>query len=303
MIVCFDIGGSAIKSARAFAPDDIQPFARVPTPLDDFDAFVAALRQLIAEAGTASGSGIAISITGVVDPDTGRIKCANIPCIDGRELAAELGRHLGRPVLIANDADCFTLAEATTGAGRGHRVVFGAILGTGVGGGIVIDGKLLTGAGGFAGEWGHAPVASTIAGNPPIAIPRYPCGCGLAGCVDTIGAARGIERLHQHLHGKALSSTDIIRSWEEGDAAGDRTVDCFVDLVASPLALVLNVVGASIVPVGGGLSNSARLIERLDMAVRQRILRNAPSPIVVPGQCRIEPGLIGAGILGLGEFA
>lgn len=303
MIVCFDIGGSAIKSAQAFAPDDIRPAGRVPTPLDDFDAFVAALEGPLAAAGAEPGRGIAISVTGVVDNETGRIKCANIPCIDGRTLSADLEARLGRPVLIANDADCFALAEAGAGAGRGHRIVFGAILGTGVGGGLVIDGRILSGAGGFAGEWGHAPIAATTAGTPPVTIPLYPCGCGLAGCLDTVGAARGIERLHQHLHGVDRSSTEIVAAWEQGDTAAERTVDCFTDLVASPLALVVNVVGASIVPVGGGLSNSPALIARLDTLVRQRILRKTNAPLVVPGQCRVEPGLIGAGILGLTEFA
>jgi len=300
MIVCFDIGGSAIKWAEAHAPDDIRPVGRVPTPLDDFDAFVAALEHALA--ATRAAKGIAISVTGVVDSDTGRIKCANIPSIDGRTLAADLEARLDRPVLIANDADCFALAEAGAGAGRGHRIVFGAILGTGVGGGLVIDGHILEGAGGFAGEWGHAPIAATMAGTPPVAIPRYPCGCGLAGCLDTVGAARGIERLHHHLHGASLASTEIIAAWEGGDAAAERTVDCFTDLVASPLALVINVVGAAIVPVGGGLSNSPALVARLDTLVRARILRKTTAPLVVPGQCRVEPGLIGAGILGLTEL-
>jgi len=303
MILCFDIGGSAIKAATAHAADDIRPFARIATPLHDFDAFTGALASLIAQAGAPAGSGIAISITGVVDPADNSIKCANIPCIDGRLLSDELAERLGRPVLVANDADCFALAEAGAGAGRGHRVVFGAILGTGVGGGIVIDGKLLTGAGGFAGEWGHGPVAATMAGTPPVAIPHYACGCGQIGCVDTIGAARGLERLHLHLHGVALPSTGIIAAWEADDAKAERTVDCYVDLVASPLALVLNVIGADIVPTGGGIANSHRLLARLDIAVRQRILRKTAAPIVVPAQCLVEPGLIGAGVLALGEFA
>jgi len=303
MIVCFDIGGSAIKAGTAYAPGDIRPFARVSTPLSDFSAFVGAIEALIGQSGALPGSGIAISVTGVIDPATGRIKCANIPCIDGRTLAADLEQRLRCPVLIANDADCFALAEAGAGAGRGHRIVFGAILGTGVGGGLVIDGKLLAGAGGFAGEWGHGPVAATRAGNPPVDIPLFPCGCGQVGCLDTVGAARGIERLHSHLHGTDLASTAIISAWEKGDIDAERTVDCYVDLVAGPLALVLNVIGADIVPTGGGLANSHRLLARLDAAVRGRTLRAAPDPIVVPAQCLVEPGLIGAGILGLGEFA
>lgn len=302
MIYCFDIGGSAIKGGQAVGMDDIRPLPKIATPLDDFSAFAAALAGVIAAAGTAA-SGVAISITGVVDPDTNRIKCANIPCIDGRDLAADLGEYLGVPVLVANDADCFALAEAGAGAGRGHRVVFGAILGTGVGGGIVIDGKLLTGAGGFAGEWGHGPIAATMAGSPPVSIPRLPCGCGQVGCIDTVGAARGLERIHAHVHGTTLTSLAIITAWEAGDAQAARTVDIFVDLLCDPLALVLNVVGASIVPVGGGLANSHRLIALIDETVRKRILRKTTKALVVPGECTIEPGLIGAGVLGLTELA
>ncbi|HTM77205.1 MAG TPA: ROK family protein [Devosia sp.] len=297
MILCIDIGGSAIKSAIASGADEITPLGRVATPLDDRAAFDAAIGAVIAQAPEARA--VSISITGVVDPRDGRIKVANIPCIDGRTLAADLTAQLGRSVLVANDADCFALAEAVAGAGRGEPIVFGVILGTGVGGGLVVDGRIVNGAGGFAGEWGHGPVAATSAGHPPVAIPRIACGCGQIGCVDTIGAARGIERLHQHVHGIAASSTEIIAGWAAGDAKAARTVEVWVDLVASPLALVINVVGASVVPVGGGLSNVPALIDLLDRTVRQRILRRADAPLVVPGQCRVEPGLIGAAILGL----
>jgi N-acetylglucosamine kinase len=294
-IICFDIGGSAIKGALATSPQAITPLGRVPTPLDDFAAFAEALRGVADEADPVAP--IAISITGVVDPRTGRIKCANIPCIDGRTLSADLAGLLGRPVHVANDADCFALAEAVAGAGKGENIVFGAILGTGVGGGLVIDGRIVNGAGGFAGEWGHGPVAATHAGTPPVAIPLFPCGCGQVGCVDTVGGARGVERLHQHLHGVALPSTAIVAAWEAGDAAAARTIECCIDLLAGPLALVLNVVGADIVPVGGGLSRSTRFIAALDAAVRKRILRQTEAPIVVRGLCTVEPGLIGAAIL------
>ncbi|HTN62059.1 MAG TPA: ROK family protein [Devosia sp.] len=297
MILCIDIGGSAIKSAIATGPEMITPIGRIATPLDDRAAFDAAIGAVLAQVPEARA--VSISITGVVDPRDGRIKVANIPCIDGRTLAADLMAQLGRPVLVANDADCFALAEAVAGAGRGEPIVFGVILGTGVGGGLVVDGRIVNGAGGFAGEWGHGPVAATSAGHPPVSIPRFACGCGQVGCVDTIGAARGIERLHQHVHGIGATSTEIIAGWEAGDAKAARTVDVWVDLVASPLALVLNVVGASVVPVGGGLSNAPALIGLLDRTVRQRILRRTDAPLVVPGQCRVEPGLIGAAILGL----
>jgi N-acetylglucosamine kinase len=299
MVVCLDIGGSAIKAARVDAAGAVVPLGTRPTPTHDFDAFAAA----VAEAVAGPPGPVAISITGVVDPLSGLIRCANIPCIDGRPLRRDLEARLGQPVAVANDADCFALAEAVAGAGRGHAIVFGAILGTGVGGGLVIDGRLVTGAGGLTGEWGHGPVAATSAGDPPADLPRWPCGCGLHGCVDTVGGARGLERLHGALHGAAADSVAILAAWKAGDAAAARTVDVWTDLVSGPLALVVNVVGASIVPVGGGLSRDPALVERLDRAVRARILRPTDRPLVVPGALPVEPGLVGAAILADGGRA
>lgn len=299
MIVCFDIGGSAIKGAVAHSAERIEPLGRRATPLDDFDAFAATIGDVIGEAG-GKPDRIAISITGVVDPETKAIKCANIPCIDGRTLSADLSDILRLPVLVANDADCFALAEAGAGAGRGHRIVLGVILGTGVGGGLVVDGRLINEDGGFAGEWGHGPAVASMAGTPPIAIPAFDCGCGQRRCVDTIGGARGMERLHQTLHDRTLTSEEVTTLWQQGDADAARTIDVLVDLVSSPLALTVNITGATIVPVGGGLSNVAPLIARIDTTVRSRTLRKFDRPLVVPGECRIEPGLIGAAILGLG---
>lgn len=297
MINCFDIGGSAIKSAVATADGRIGDLTRVPTPTQDFAAFTAAMQALIAAGGPSRG--VAISIAGVVDPADGRIKCANIPCIDGRTLATDLAAALDLPVWVINDADSFALAEAQAGAGRGHANVFGLILGTGVGGGLVIGGRLIGGPGGFAGEWGHGPVAAQFAGTPPRAIPRFRCGCGQAGCLDTVGGARGLERLHLALHQQALDSRAIIDAWQAGDAAAEGTIACWTDLLSGPLAMLVNTLGASILPVGGGLANSALLIARLDLAVRAATLRKTDTPIIVPGQAGAEPGLIGAAWLGL----
>lgn len=298
MITCLDIGGSGIKGAVARSPSQIELLGRLRTPLDDFEAFVATIREILALSPAPAGSMVAIAITGVIDPATGVIKCANIPCIDGRRLATDLSAELGRPVVIGNDADLFALAEAGAGAGRGHAIVFGVILGTGVGGGLVIDGKVVSGPGGYAGEWGHAPVAATRVLDPPVELPRFACGCGQAGCVDTLGGARGLERLHKHFTGQARNSVEIIAAWEAGDGTAGRTVDAFMDIVAPPLALVINVVGAGCVPVGGGLGKSHALVARLDREVRARILRRTDAPLVVPAQLAVEPGLVGAAILG-----
>ena len=290
MILCFDIGGSRIKAALA-DQTGMTLLGDTPTPAADFGAFLAALASFV-QGRTLQG--LAISIAGVVDPETGRIKVANIPCADGRPLADEVGAFLGLPVLVLNDADCFALAEARQGAARGHRNVFGVILGTGVGGGLVIEGRLVTGAGGYAGEWGHGPVVAA-----PWAMP---CGCGQVGCLDAIGGARGVERLHAQLHGVQVTSTELLAAWQAQDAQAAQTVSLWLDLMAPPLAMVVNTVGASILPVGGGLANVTPLVAALDQRVRSAILRQTVSALVVPAQCRPEPGLIGAGEAGKEAF-
>jgi len=291
MIACFDIGGSAIRYAAADGAGQLGPVRSVPTPTKDFVAFTKALATLMAADAHTS---VAVALAGVIDPVDGRIQCANIPCLHGRRLAADLEQALGQPVRIANDADCFALAEAHAGAGRGHANVFGIILGTGVGGGLVLDGRLLTGAGGFAGEWGHGPVAASFAGTPLVAIPRFPCGCGQTGCLDTVGGARGLERLHDTLHQQRLPSTAIVNAWLAGEPHAARTIDCYVDLLAGPLAMLANTLGASVMPVGGGLSRCAPLVDLLDRAVRVRMLRRSDAPLLVVSQAGAEPGLLGA---------
>lgn len=297
MIIGFDIGGTTIKGAMVHSIEAIEPVRRMPTPTHDFGGFVASLKSVIANEGETPDC-VAISIAGVIDPETHTAICANIPCVHGRGLEADLRRELGLPVIVANDADCFTMAEAVNGAGQGHRIVFGAILGTGVGGGLVANGQLVNTEGGFAGEWGHAPVAAAFAGNPPVAIPAFKCGCGLEGCIDTVGSARGMERLHGLLHKQDLACEDIVAAWEGGDTQAARTVDVFIDLLSSPLAMVVNVTGATIVPVGGGLSNAEKLLAEIDRTARKRVLRRFDRPLVVRGACRVEPGLIGAALLG-----
>jgi N-acetylglucosamine kinase len=296
MTVCFDIGGSTIKAALARTPEDIAPIGKRDTPTGDFEAFCRALADLTAGAGETTAP-LSIAIAGVVDSANGRIKCANIPCIDGRRLADDLAAALARQVLVTNDADCFAVAEAGLGAGRGHRVVFGIILGTGVGGGVVVDGRLLEGSGGFAGEWGHGSIVARQAGNPPVDVPWFACGCGLFGCVDTIGGARGMERLHHHLTGATIKSLAIMDDWRAGHADAGRTLDIYIDLVAQPLAFAVNLLGADIVPVGGGLGHETEMIAVLDRAVRARILRTTTEPLVVPGRCAGNPAFIGAALL------
>ncbi len=256
MILCFDIGGSWIRAAAAHAPDDIRPLSRQPTPRHDFDAFTAVLAGCLADVGRPER--IVLSLAGATDPDTGRARIANIPCLDGRPLAADLQAALGLPVLVANDADCFALAEAGQGAGRGHEVVFGAILGTGIGGGLVVGGRLIHGAG----EWGHGPVAARVVQAVPQVLPAFPCGCGLSGCLDAVCSARGIERLHAHLAAETLASTEILARWHADDPAATRTVAAWLEILSAPLAMIVNLTAAGIVPTGGGLAGDPRCWRR-----------------------------------------
>jgi N-acetylglucosamine kinase len=285
MILAFDIGGSRIRAARWDGA--LTPLGEVATPVDDRAAFVAAIAGLAAGHGA---KGIAISIAGVVDPATGVGKVANIPAIDGLALGPALQAATGVPVLVLNDADCFALAEAQAGAGRGHGTVFGVILGTGVGGGLVVGGQVVTGAGGFAGEWGHGPV---IRGDY-----AFPCGCGQVGCIDTIGGARGVERLHRTLTGAEVGSEAIVAQWQAGEAAAAATMALWCDLVSGPLAMVVNVVGAGIVPVGGGLSRAPGVVEMLDRSLRARVLRAQAGPLAVRAICGADAGLLGAALAG-----
>ena len=298
MILCFDIGGTAIKPAEAHSVDHIVIGQRIPTPAHDFVAFIAALRQVVV-ASSVPPIGLAFSIAGVVDTETGLATVANIPCLTGRPLKSDLEQALGLPVVLANDADCFTLAEALIGAGQGHEVVFGLILGTGVGGGVVVRGELIN-QGGFAGEIGHAPVAQRVFDEYDLSLPAFACGCGLHGCLDAICSARGIEKLHQFLHGNIeTDSRTIVAAWAADEPAASRTIAIWLAILSGPLALVQNVLGAGVVVVGGGLSSAPELIAALDAAVRKRCLQRLTRPLEIPAQCAAEPGLIGAAILGL----
>lgn len=300
MLVCFDIGASRIKAACAERPGALRPLGDRPTPRDDETAFLDAMQALIAPV-LAQARAISIAIAGVADPEDWRLRIANIPCLDGKSLVALSQERFGLRTFLANDADCFALAEAQSGAARGHRNVFGIILGTGIGGGLILDGRIVQGTGGFAGEWGHGPVLHEGMRVQGCAVPLYRCGCGLDGCLDTLGA-RGLERLHTDLGGAPADAPAILAGWHRNEAAARRTGDVWLELLAGPLAMVLNVTGASVVPAAGGLAKAEGLVAALDKRVQARVLRRRPAALVVPAQNEVEPGLVGASVLGFQEL-
>lgn len=299
VVLCADIGGSFIKFGISRKSGQVEELARVPVPKSDWRELAEALRNLADDADASGILPIGLSTAGLVDPVTGKGLSANIPCLTGLPIAQAFSQATGRSIFAANDADCLTLAEANDGVGRGHSVVFCIIIGTGIGGGIAVDGRILRGAGGVTGEWGHGPALNTSVeiGGRLVHVPRFSCGCGQSGCVDTIGGARGIEKLHGLFHGEERSSHRIVEDWQAGDAKARETIEAYLQLVADPLAVAINTVGPSIVPVGGGLASAAALITALDEAVRARILNRLDRPLLVPAIRREDGGLMGAAVL------
>jgi N-acetylglucosamine kinase len=293
--MCADVGGSYIDIAMIDQDMSIHHRTKFPTPTSDWDRFVDVFRQFRqAHSSDFSPQGdVALAVAGLPAPDSGRVVSANIACMNGRRLAHDLGQELGGRVSVINDADAFVLGEAQLGAAKGHRRVMGIILGTGVGGGLIEDGKVITGAHGIGGEWGHGQV---IVPSPkaPDASPLFPCGCGRKGCLDTLGSARGLERLHHFLHGRSAISKEITTDFARGDAHAVQTVDYFTDIMAGSLSIVLNAFPATSVPVGGGLSNCAPLVAELDRKVRDNLLEAPEEPLLVATVLGGDAGLLGA---------
>jgi N-acetylglucosamine kinase len=289
MVIAFDIGGTKIAAARVGPDMKANEIGRLPTPVRDYDAFCAAIADL-------AGPGdepIGISIAGVVDPRDGRLTVANIPCADGKSLAADLEARLGRRVRVLNDAKAFALAEAAVGLGKGLASVFAVIIGTGIGGAFVLNGRLVMGSTGSAGEWGHGPAAATRTGA---ILPNIRCGCGQPGCLDTLGGARGLERLHRHLSGIEADSPDILTAWLRGEPDAVRTLDVYFDVVGGALANAVNILDPDIVPIGGGLARNGALIAAIDAEVRARTLGSRAMVLCVPTEAGPEKGLVGAAL-------
>ena len=254
-----DVGGTKIE-AIALGDDGVERARlRVPTPRDDYAATLAAIADLVARVASgagpaAAGAPVGIGIPGTLSPATGLVKNANTVWLNGQPLDRDLARVLGRPVRVANDANCFAVSEARDGAGAGARTVFGVILGTGVGGGLVVEGRALTGANAVAGEWGHNPLPWPRAGEWP----GPSCYCGRTGCIETFLSGPALTRDHA-AGGEALDPTAIAARAEAGDARARAALDRYEDRLARALATVINLLDPDVVVLGGGLSNLTRL--------------------------------------------
>lgn len=247
-----DLGGTKIEGVALATDGRELARRRVDTPRDyagTLDAVAGVVQQL--EEATAARGTVGVGIPGAISPATGVVKNANSTWLIGEPLGRDLEARLGRPVRVMNDANCFALSEAADGAGAGAAVVFGVILGTGVGGGLVIDGRCLVGANLIAGEWGHNPLPWPNADE----LPGPACYCGKRGCVETFLSGPALARDHERHAGRALSTREIVRAAAEGDADAAATMARYHDRLARGLASVVNVVDPDVIVLGGGLSN------------------------------------------------
>ncbi len=240
-----DIGGTKIE-ALALDSGGREVFRRrIPTPRGDYEATVAAVVSLVAEAGAGT---VGVGIPGALSRATGRVKNANSTWLIGRSLKEDLERALKREIRLENDANCFALSEAVDGAGQGARVVFGVILGTGVGGGIVVDGRVLTGPNAIAGEWGHNPLPLPTDAD----LPLPSCYCGRFGCIETYLSGPGLARDHQQITGARLAPEEIVSLQGE-------SLRRYEERLARALATVINLLDPDVIVLGGGMSNIERL--------------------------------------------
>lgn len=297
---CLDIGGSFIKLGIGTGPS-LKEVASTPTPIRHYDSFLQSIVDILRSNGFATDDRLGISITGAIDRAGGHILSSQLPFLGQVQLAIDLARALQQAigwghenaVVIENDADCFALAEAHFGAGRAYENIFAIILGTGVGGAQVYRKRLIRGFGDTSGEWGHGPFVQRQNPSAPGFVPQLVCPCGQKGCINTIGGARGLEIIHGVSGDEDMDSRQIIDGWMAGDAACAKTVQSYVAVVSDALALTLNITGAQIVPVGGGLSSAQPLLSALDAAVQTKVLLPRPAPLLIKGATGENGGLWG----------
>jgi len=263
-----DLGGSKIEGIAIDAHGAELVRRRAATPGGDYTATLQAIRQLVeqisTEVGCPTGTPVGIGIPGAISRRTGLVKNANSTCLIGHPLDRDLAALLQRPVRLANDADCFTKSEAVDGAEAGCHSVFGVILGTGVGGGIVIDGRLLQGRNSIAGEWGHNPLPWTPRLSDGMdERPGPPCYCGKSGCIETFLSGPGLCNDHYRHHSVQSSAREIADLAHAGDARSCDTLRRYQNRLARALASVINLIDPDVIVVGGGLSNLEQIYTRV----------------------------------------
>ncbi|GAB4518031.1 MAG: ROK family protein [Parvularculaceae bacterium] len=278
MRIGVDLGGTKIEAAVLDARGGVIARQRKPAPVNDYDATLETIRDLVNAVASKAGDGdparpVGVGAPGASCPKTGLVKNANSVWLNGRPLQRDLESALRRPVRLANDANCFAISEARDGAGVGAEVVFGVILGTGVGGGLVVGGRPLTGPRAIAGEWGHAPLPWPRDDERPGA----PCYCGKAGCIETWASGAGLSRAYGACGGDdRTGAAEVAERARAGETAARDALSLYEDRLARGLAMVVNLIDPDVIVLGGGLSNIARLYDSLPVLMEPWIFDPAP---------------------------
>jgi fructokinase len=293
-----DLGGTKIEGLALDSAGQELCRKRVPTPRGSYDEIVGAVVGLIQLVESVCGErgSIGIGIPGIASPATGLVKNANTTLLIGHALDKDLERQLGRPVRLANDANCFALSEATDGAGSpvalgvARPIVFGVILGTGTGGGVVFAGQPLVGPDAIAGEWGHNPL-------PWLTPDEYPgpaCWCGRNGCIETFLSGPALAKDHLERTGKRADAAEIAELAARGDEGARLSMDTYVSRLARALASIINVLNPDAIVLGGGVSNVARLYEDVPRQWGKYVFSDVVSTRLLPAKHGDSSGVRGA---------
>jgi fructokinase len=286
-----DLGGTKIEGV-AMEGERVLARHRIPTEAGQgYDHIVSRIQTLLEEIESQAGlkaERVGIGTPGTRDPETGLMRGCNTTALNERQLLLDLETKLGRPVKIANDANCFALAEAVMGAGRGHRVVFGVIMGTGVGGGIVVDGKVLEGLQGIAGEWGHNELTRE----------GHPCYCGRRGCVETYLSGPGLERTYFEFSGAHRALPEIVeRFHDRSDEDAMHTMEFLFLMFGKAIAPIVNVLDPDAIILGGGVGNITELLTHGAQAAKRYIFNPEPKIRLLAPELGDSAGVFGAALL------
>ncbi len=288
-----DIGGTKIEAQLLDEQGQCLLRQRIPTPNQHYADFLTGVTALITQYRVEFKQpfSIGIGLPGAISPDTGRIKNSNILILNGEDLRTDLEQQLNQPVALANDADCFALSEAVDGAGKEGKTVFGAILGTGCGGGVVVNKQLLSGPNAIAGEWGHNTLPGYLPEKDGLS---QPCYCGRSNCLERFVSGTGFASRFNQQHNTQLDSALIMAAKQEGDVRAELHYQHLLDALGRSLASVINLIDPHVIVLGGGLSNVASLYQDLPAAVLPYVFSDHCNTQIVKARHGDSSGVRGA---------